>query len=59
MPPTTDVRENGQAGSADKQSPARQTVEELEDEEDDWAEFVEPPAFTINTSQANIDPSKT
>ena len=57
-PPTTDVRENGQAGSADKQSPARQTIEELEDEEDDWVEFVEPPAITISTSQANIDPPK-
>ena len=57
-PPTAEVRENGQAGSADKQSPARQMVEQWEDEADDWEEFVEPPAITISTSQADIDPPK-
>ena len=57
-PPTAEVRENGQAGSADEPSPARQLIERWEDEADDWEEFVEPPAITISTSQADIDPPK-
>ena len=57
-PPTAEVRENGQAGSADELSPARQLVEQWEDEADDWEEFVEPPAITISTSQADIDQPK-
>ena len=30
----------------------------MENEADDWEEFVEPPAITISTSQEDTDPPK-
>ena len=57
-PPTEKVRENDQAGSPDEPSPARQLIEQWENEAPDWKEFVTPPATTISTSQEDTDPPK-
>ena len=64
-PPTAEVRENDQAGSPDEPSPARQLIEQWEDEATDWKEFVaQPPkefaaprTTPISTSQDDTDPT--
>ena len=54
--PTTEVRENSQAGSSNESSSAQQLqrlVEDTESEASDWTEFMEPP------SEAEAPPNST
>ena len=62
VPPTVEVRENGQAGSSDEPSPAQHLVEDTESEASDWTEFVAPTLKEVaappnGTSREATDPT--
>ena len=60
-PPTTEVRENGQAGSSDESSTTQHLVEDTESEASDWTEFAptlkEVTAPPNGTSEEATDPT--
>ena len=60
-PPTTEVRENGQAGSSDESSTTQHLVEDTESEASDWTEFAptlkEVIAPPNSTSEEATDPT--